>query len=217
MEAVVAEITTKHGSSQLEKIGQGFCGTVWAAPCTSCVDSDAVPQHGHMVMKRADGGPGRSLPNEFRIHKLLMETPAPKHTKFRVNIPKSLGYLKAEDQTWSSILPRLPASFSSCDALLSERIPPLQLSTRKLLALKFFPNVKLDMILASASDKHCLIRPYLGRRMHRRDETAVGSSRPRLQAFSLRNFPLHVDQMAELGIDVYEYAIAMADVLAFLH
>lgn len=217
MERSFSDITNNAASS-LEKIGQGFCGTVWAAPCVSCVDD--FPQHEHTVIKRADGGPGRSLPNEFRIHQLIMQTPTPTLgcMKFRVNIPNLLGFLEHTDQLWLSILPRLPSTFSSCKALISERIPPLPLSTRKLLALKFFPNIDLETILASSSNKHCLIRPYLGRRTHHQTEPATNASRPRrLQVFSLRNFPLHVDQMTELGLDIDEYAIAMADTLAFLY
>ena len=37
-----------------------------------------------------------------------------------------------------------------------------------------------------------------------------------LKSISLRNYPLHTDQMEELGLPVREYACAMADGLAFL-
>lgn len=46
----------RKSSKKLEKIGQGFCGTVWSE------------DGGALVVKRADGGPGRSLPNESYIH-----------------------------------------------------------------------------------------------------------------------------------------------------
>ncbi|KAF2676457.1 hypothetical protein K458DRAFT_396892 [Lentithecium fluviatile CBS 122367] len=39
----------------------------------------------------------------------------------------------------------------------------------------------------------------------------------RFQRFSLRNYPLHVDQMEGLQLDTLEYIRAMADALALMH
>ncbi|KAK0654799.1 zinc finger protein-domain-containing protein [Cercophora newfieldiana] len=36
------------------------------------------------------------------------------------------------------------------------------------------------------------------------------------RSISLRNYPLHIDQIEELGLPAHEYASAMADALAFL-
>ena len=55
--------------------------------------------------------------------------------------------------------------------------------------------------------------PYLGRRRH-----GNGSERPkRFEAFSLKNFPLHLDQMEQLDLDVVSYAGTMAEALAIMH
>lgn len=70
-------------------------------------------------------------------------------------------------------------------------------------------------IMASEPNKDCLIRPYLGRRRVEKTNTAS-----QFTAFSLRNFPLHIDQMETLGIstnDIDQYARVMAETLAVMH
>ena len=57
---------------------------------------------------------------------------------------------------------------------------------------------------------HCLVRPYLGRR--RRLEKQSKS-----KSFSLRNYPLHIDQIEELKLDGKLYARIMAETLAHLY
>ncbi|PNP40516.1 hypothetical protein TGAMA5MH_07513 [Trichoderma gamsii] len=69
------------------------------------------------------------------------------------------------------------------------------------------------------TNEHCLIRPYLRRRRYRnpKNDTAEQKKWKRPRAFSLQNFPLHLDQMEKLGLDPCEYAIVIADALAFMH
>ena len=60
------------------------------------------------------------------------------------------------------------------------------------------------------------MRPYLDKRRYQN----VDRTRPsKLGVFSLRNFPLHVDQMEELVMDgdIGHYAEMMAEILATLH
>ncbi|KKP00249.1 hypothetical protein THAR02_07662 [Trichoderma harzianum] len=213
MELGVKELTVALGSTQLERIGQGHCGTVWAVRCSDCNG------HHHMAMKREDGAPGRSITLEYQMHqKLLKAFLSSRFTSFA--IPKSFGYLASQDSaTWSDILPRLPKNYTGCNAIVSEKIIPVSTSIRRLLVQKLRSDVSVEDVINSQSNEHCLIRPYLGRRRYRRNETepATGQQRQRLRAFSLRNFPLHLDQMEQLGIDAGDYAIGMADALAFLH
>ncbi|RFU72391.1 calcineurin-like phosphoesterase [Trichoderma arundinaceum] len=213
LQAEIRELTIAHGSKQLERIGQGRCGTVWAICCSDC------DEHNHLAMKREDGSTGRSIAHEYQIHqKLLRASPSPHSSSFF--IPRSFGFLSSEDHTtWSSILLRLPADYAACNAIVSEKIMPVKASIRRLLVEKFRPDISEEGVVDSQSNQHCLIRPYLGRRRFRRSEAELirGESRKRLRAFSLRNFPLHLDQMEKLGINPSDYALAMADVLAFLH
>ncbi|QYS99637.1 DUF3669 domain-containing protein [Trichoderma simmonsii] len=213
MELEIEELTTTLGSTQLERIGQGHCGTVWAVRCSDCNG------HHHMAMKREDGAPGRSITFEHQMHqKILKVSQSFQFASFA--IPRSFGYLASQDSaTWSGILPRLPENYTGCNAIVSEKIIPVSTSIRRLLVQNLRPDVNVEDVINSQSNEHCLIRPYLGRRRYRHSEAepATGQQRQRLRAFSLRNFPLHLDQMEQLGIDAGDYAMAMADALAFLH
>ncbi|KAH8125907.1 hypothetical protein LI328DRAFT_166716 [Trichoderma asperelloides] len=193
-QASIKELSIAHESTQLERIGQGRCGTVWAARCSKC------DGHGHLAMKREDGSTGRSISHEYKMHQKLLRASSQSHPS-SFAIPESFGFLNSQDSsTWSGILPRLPGNYTACKAIVSEKIIPVRASTRRLLIRKFRPDVDEESAMNSSSNEHCLIRPYLGRRRYRNPETDT-EPRKRLRAFSLRNFPLHLDQMEQLGID----------------
>ncbi|EEY20689.1 conserved hypothetical protein [Verticillium alfalfae VaMs.102] len=102
--------------------------------------------------------------------------------------------------------------YTSCDALLSERNPPVQESARRLLVEKYCPEPSRESMLADPKNEDCIIRAYLGRRRFRPRAAS------RFAAFSLRNYPLHADQMDDLGLDQPIYAAAvMPQALAFMH
>ncbi|PTB71595.1 hypothetical protein M440DRAFT_1386262 [Trichoderma longibrachiatum ATCC 18648] len=193
------ELISSTALTQLERIGQGRCGTVWAVRCSSACDN-----HTHLAMKREDGSTGRSISHEYRVYQKV--TRAFLQSDFTTfAIPRSVGFLDAEDDAaWSLILPRLPPDYAACNAIISEKILPVEASARRLLVQKFRPDVDAEEIMRSQSNEHCLVRPYLGRRRYH-------------QTLSLRNYRLHMDQMEQLGIDPRGYAVAMADALAFLH
>jgi hypothetical protein len=71
-----------------------------------------------------------------------------------------------------------------------------------------------DNLVDAKTNEHCLIRPYLGRRRIGSEDGE--SRRSMLRGFSLRNYPMHIDQVEALGLPAHEYASAMADALAFL-
>ncbi|KAM4062221.1 zinc finger domain-containing protein [Hirsutella rhossiliensis] len=190
----------------LRRIGMGHCGSVWARP-------DATLRSDDVVLKREDGSPGRSLPNEHVVHLHLVKALRGLQPDLApVNVPLCYGFLRASHvDVWASILPSLHPGYTPCNALFSERIPPMAKIVRQLLIDKYCPVGLQGAIAADANNDDCLVRPYLGRRRHQ-------SSRPsRFGAFSLRNFPLHADQMEELGLDLCEYARPMAATLAAMH
>ncbi|KXH62904.1 hypothetical protein CNYM01_01972 [Colletotrichum nymphaeae SA-01] len=192
------KFTIAHSTLPLEAIGKGFCGSVWSA--------------GSLAIKREDGGPGRSIAHEYTMHRHIIQSlDSTRH----LNVPHCEGFLKHDATAWDQMLPRFPTGYTGCNALISEKIPPLSRDVRKLLAQKFHPDVNPDEIADSSTNSHCLARPYLGRRKLRNADT--NQDRPRLRFFSLRNFPLHVDQMETLNLDLEGYAVAMAEALAFLH
>lgn len=183
----------------------GFCGSVWA-------DANSSENDAASCMKREDGGPGRSITNEYHIHRLVNDAvnSNPQHAAgFR--IPLCRGFLKKSDADWSRILLRLPPGSAACNALLSEKVQPVSEAARSLLAANYARDHDHEAIVDDKKNEHCLIRPYLGRRKQGR------ARRPGKPAsFSLRNFPLHIDQMEELGMTIEPYAKTMAEGLAFL-
>lgn len=90
-----------------------------------------------------------------------------------------------------------------------QRILPLPQRTREGLIRSYFPPSKIDEALHDPRNKSCLVRPYLGQR---RDERTI--SRPPL---SLENYPLYLDQMLDIKVDVNHYACEMAIGLAVVH
>lgn len=105
----------------------GHCGSVLANPDT---DGDAPPQvpGQDVALKREDGGPGRSLPNELSIHLHLVQALRDLHHDTRAqafgplaqtNIPICHGFLRPTDvDKWPPILPWLPVGYTRCNALI---------------------------------------------------------------------------------------------------
>ncbi|KAF3385540.1 hypothetical protein F1880_002130 [Penicillium rolfsii] len=196
-------------ASALHTIGRGFCGTVWAA-------SETGPAY-----KREDGGPDRSLKNDFEMHCRILRSFRASADFFTTQhlqsqIPVCHKFIDAIDEEWwTRNLSRFPPGYIPCNVLQSQRIPPLPEAVRHVLIEKYCPPQIIKQITTSEPDKDCLIRPYLGRRRTKRPD-----STSQFAAFSLRNFPLHIDQMESLGLpisDVQKYARAMADTLAVMH
>lgn len=70
--------------------------------------------------------------------------------------------------------------------------------------------------MTNPADDACLIRPYLGRRRRAQQKKKLNPSR--FQPFTLRNVPLHLDVLEDLGGQyIRAYAQTMAEALALLH
>ncbi|OHE91341.1 hypothetical protein CORC01_13370, partial [Colletotrichum orchidophilum] len=152
---------------------QRLLGSVWSAPTS--VGADKI-----FVIKREDGGPGRSVANEHKMHRHIIQIlHGDDNNRLRPNIPHCEGFLSHNATAWDQMLPRFPKGYTGCNALVSEKIPPLSRDIRKLLAQKFHPDMDPDEIADSLTNSHCL--------------------------------------METLGLDLQEYAVAMAEALAFLH
>ncbi|KAF9871061.1 hypothetical protein CkaCkLH20_11478 [Colletotrichum karsti] len=217
-QANTTQFTTASSVDQLQKIGAGHCGSVWAvAPTTQPCNSSTTPA---LVIKREDCGEGRSITHEYDMHLHIiksLQTPRVPEVfrKLRVNIPRCEGFLSNDASVWPQVLPRLPKNHTSCNALISEKIPPMPRHIRKLLATTLGFGTDPDAVADDASNSHCLVRPYMGRRKNNHD---TYQNRPTsFRFYSLRNLPLSVDIMEGLGLDLDSYALAMADALAFLY
>ncbi|KAF2826964.1 hypothetical protein CC86DRAFT_406198 [Ophiobolus disseminans] len=162
-------------------IGKGFCGTVWTAN-----NRDAI--------KREDGGPGRSLTNDYAMHfRIIQGFYQYLHPK-SLMIPQYRALIEPTIEAWWSLqLPRFPEKFEACRALVSERIPPIPRSASDQIVDRYCArNDKLaSFVKKNKEDDDCLVRPLLGRR---RNPSSANSSPP-TRFFSLRNLQLHVDQM----------------------
>ncbi len=128
------------------------------------------------------------------------------------NVPRCYAFIGPGDREWWRLnLLRFPDGYTPCNTLQSECIPPMPQSTRDFLIDTFCRADLVKVIKASDANRDCLIRPYLGRRRFSPDRQAI--------SFSLRNLPLHIDQMELLGLgdDVNMYAKTMADALSMMH
>ncbi|EXJ56575.1 hypothetical protein A1O7_06919 [Cladophialophora yegresii CBS 114405] len=184
-------------STKFRRIGQGFCGTVWAA------------EGGTMAMKREDGGPGRSLLNDYHMHKLVLDTAF--QEKNSVCVPRWPSLVRNNDSWWDANLSRFPLGYTTCNVLCAERIPPLPQEVRHRLIDRYCPPAAIATIKANDADHDCLVRPYLGRRKIQNE------ARRGRNFFSLRNYPLHLNQAEDLDLPILKYAHAMAEMLAMMH
>jgi hypothetical protein len=186
-------------------IGKGLCGSIW----TTTDDKST------RVIKREDGGPGRSITNDYDMHLRTIQSMNRHPSSLPLAIPQCHSLNQPSDFSWwDEHLHRFPSGFERCRALVSERIPKVPRSVSDKIVDLFLPGNPpiAAFVKNNKDDDACLIRPYLGRR---RGSRSTNTSR--FQRFSLRNVPLHVNQMEELGLDVVAYARTMADALAMMH
>ncbi|KAL8778518.1 MAG: hypothetical protein Q9213_007376 [Squamulea squamosa] len=182
------------------RIGAGNCGSVWAAPLGS-EDTCAI--------KREDGSRYRSLYNDYVMHREVFHTLLANYS--RVSVPRCHLYVSSDDKAWwKDRIRRFPDGHKHCNALITDRIPPFREAVRNILISKYCPDGLKPAIISSEANQDCLIRLYLGRirRLER------GS---RFHGFSLRNYPLHLDQIEELALDFNLYARILAETLAHLY
>lgn len=204
------------------KIGQGFCGTVWAFD----VSEDTV------AIKREDGAPSRFVHNDLIMHRKAFEVlstseyflprkgPATIPPNVHAAIPRCHEYITNDSSWWNHHLSRFPANFSPCNALITDRIPAVPKEAGLTLIDRYCPDIAKNIVKASDADRDCLVRIYLGRRRIRSTHDHDSARPSRLSAFSLRNYPLHINQMEELGFEIttmQQYAEVMANTLARLY
>ncbi|KAI9170692.1 hypothetical protein HJFPF1_00162 [Paramyrothecium foliicola] len=193
-------------SGPLQQIGFGNCGSVWG----TLRSHDATNLLTPIVLKREDASPGRDIKNEHFVQLQVCAIPLS-----RVSVPRCLGFMDSQDDRWERLLPSFPDGYTECRAMISEKIEPVSIKAQKLLVERYGPGETqgdVDKFLPNGVGQHCLVRIYLGRRRMRPVRPSRG---PRF--FSLRNYPLHADQVEELGLPGDIYARAMAEALATLH
>jgi len=196
-------------SIAFRRIGAGFCGSVWAPPTSTTTLGNFLETDDYFALKREDGGPESSLQNDYEIHLRILESW--KAFPATVQLPKCFLLLAADDEEfWAKHSCKSPKGYTPCPTLLSERIQPFPALIREGLVARYCPQSLQTSINKSEENQDCIVRCYLGRRRRRANNS-------RLKAFSLRNFPLHLDQMEELQLDTSAYARVMAEALAIMH
>lgn len=126
----------------------------------------------------------------------------------RIHIPDCHWYTNASDTPWwATSLPHFPPQTRAYNAMCSDLIPPLPQARRIGLVDNYCPERLRDEIKKSGTNSDCIARLYLGRRREGRQS----------RFFSLRNYPLWLDQAEQLGLPVEKYTKIMAQTLAMMH
>ena len=127
-----------------------------------------------------------------------------------VVVPCTFGFVDRNDpDTWAPKGQLLPVTKQyNEDVLISERVPPIHFEIRYVLTARFCPSALVEFALNDNANQDCLIRLYLGKRR---------SGQVADQSFSLRNYPLYLDDMRAIGLDIGTYASAMGEALAIMH
>lgn len=196
--------------SPIRAIGWGSCGVVYEQLGTT-----------HVLKRAIRGNAALSeecrLSNDLFMHKAVEEALDRYARKGsfapHFHIPRLYSYMGRNDRLCWSTHAQLFSDGDRTpeDLLLSERIPPIHLVARHAIIDQFCPEELKVGARLQDSNNDCLVRLYLGKR---RDH--VTRLTPR-RFFGLRNFPLCLDQMQDLGLDTAPYAIAFAEALAMMH
>ncbi|KAK4182151.1 hypothetical protein QBC35DRAFT_518985 [Podospora australis] len=134
-----------------------------------------------------------------------------------VRVPRLFNIIRDTDEDFGTHnLDKFPTSYRTRGHMVTmDRILPLPKIVRKALISHFYARDgdvlpdpgAIDAILDIPQNKHCLVRTYLGR------DTGVLTK----HGFSLRNFPLFLKPMQELGLDVMGLASTMGKAFAIMH
>lgn len=193
-------------TEEFRVIGLGSCGSVLEIPGTE------------FAFKK-----GSSVDNIWldfnltnKVHNAIQDT----RTNIQRNFPDRAipktplcheFHLADDDSFWSEeMLRRLPVDHRSRQPIFRvDRILPVPKPTRDALIEMYFDEDEVEAAKQDGENKDCLIRVYLGER-----ESIQQQNTP---YDTLRNFPLRLNMIEDLGIEVTDLAIEMALGLAILH
>ncbi|KAL7892233.1 zinc finger domain-containing protein [Trichoderma sp. SZMC 28014] len=185
-----------HDDLSYRKIGAGSCGAIFA-------------QEGQPFVVKVAKSNSNSLWSDYTMHACIAD-------QFRIwnvaeiKIP-ACYYFVPRGNSYFHYNPALQqAAEKECNmpksALVTERIFPLPLRTRNILIDIFCGEQAKDVARHEPANRDCLVRVYLGSMWG-----VIG------RHFSLRNFKLHLNQMAHLQMDAKVMAGRIAIALAVMH
>ncbi|KAI0525369.1 hypothetical protein F5B22DRAFT_335952 [Xylaria bambusicola] len=189
-------------TQKYQNIGAGLQGIVYERLGCTHVNKKELPQNS-----------GRRLQAEFEIHRRVWEAFA-KYSRFSndVHVPKPYKFF-SKNLISPELLSRMPKfdQYPS-DIVTMERILPLPKVVRKAMIRKLYPGGCNDehlvtQLLDNTANKHCLARIYLGKKT---------ITLPK-ENFTLRNIPLTLEIMAELGLEMGHFAAMIGNAYAIMH
>ncbi|EUC44524.1 hypothetical protein COCMIDRAFT_97946 [Bipolaris oryzae ATCC 44560] len=193
-------------NSHLAVIGRGTCGTVFEIAGTETAIKKGSDKQGLWVDANLTNVACRAVVET----KALLESMFPGSSIPRV--PQVYGWVRDEEleKWWEVNRSRFPDQDNATGYLFQvQRILPISKATRTALIKNYFPKEFHESSLADPSNKACLVRPYLGMRRsdHEFDHPAE----------TLQNFPLHLDQMEDIELDIALFSREIAIGLAVIH
>ncbi|KAK0667197.1 hypothetical protein QBC41DRAFT_229040 [Cercophora samala] len=142
-----------------------------------------------------------NLLNEVGIHHEVWKAFQQWNHLVTVKVPIILSSSDNLGARWADKLSLFPPGYQAPSRIITmERILPLTKEARRAL------------VLNKQENKHCLVRTYLGR--------GKGRAKPRMDEHgqvSLRNFPLYLEGLREMGVDVVRLAEEMGRAVAVMH
>lgn len=205
MQRVASQFVSEQ--EELRIIGLGSCGTVFEIPGSELAYKKGTSESGIWT----DFCLTNRVYNAVQNVQTKMQEAFPFST-----IPKTPlchDYHSADDENfWSKNLQRFPPGRRTKQPLFKvDRILPLPQKVREgLIELYFDEDEKAQQEAKDDQDnKDCLVRIYLGERESMRQRSDVYDT--------LRNFPLRLNMMEDLDLEVSELANEMAIGLAMLH
>ncbi|KAL8828240.1 MAG: hypothetical protein Q9170_006684, partial [Blastenia crenularia] len=125
--------------------------------------------------------------------------------------PYAMDFYREDHDFVGRIKDRLPLSHRDAprSMFVTERIPPVAKEARDALIELYFDtsDAVQEAAKADPDNNDCLVRIYLGERESREEQCCT----------SLRNFPLRLNMIQDIGLDVDDLATSMAIGLAIIH
>lgn len=194
---------------QINQIGEGLQGAVFE-------------QVGHALAIKKEKLGNEHLPSnlkhEHKVHQAVYNSfdvfgPV---VGSDICVPRPESFVsKPENQKfWDDYLSSFPDGYRQPgDVVWMERIHPVPEEVRKALVTRFYPfsdgdaSETIDGVLETPSNKHALLRTYFGKRT------------PSLTTanFSLRNFPLCLEPMESLGMEMEKLVESLGQAYAIMH
>ncbi|KAI2709065.1 hypothetical protein CBS147332_6124 [Penicillium roqueforti] len=192
---------------QLNQIGAGLQGAIF--------EQVGKP----LALKKESPGNEKLPSNLYHEYKIHCDVSAAfehyQSTNGGIHVPKPFELISRKENSgfWDKILPKTPEDHRvPGNLVIMERILPLPKVVRKALISQFcaseqhLDSAGMEALLNHPENKHCLIRIYLGK-----ENGTINHEIP------LRNFPLCLESMEQVGVETLPFANAMGKAYATLH